>query len=686
MQNTFNDLLNRDQGFPEVEVLLATYNGELYISEFLDSLSLQNEVIIHLRVSDDGSSDRTLEIIESYQHLFESCKVFNGPRNGPSANFFSLIEKANYKFVALADQDDIWLPHHLITAVKRLSTTPDLPSLTFSAVEEFNDEKETTSLWPERFPGEDIRTIITENLARGCTFVLNSKAVNLINLHKPVNAIMHDWWILLLIYSCGCVTWSNSPEVRYRIHKDNAVGGRPSFKQRLNRFLKNLEERDWKVISQITELFAMYGWSMSSQKRHELGSFLRDANSTLLTGKCNLVFSPKKFRSNFFDEVAIRLGFLIHKRQRKGPGSLGIFIFHRLRQLISQFTFFIATIKTRVTTFFHYRVTKKFNQYTVIRGIDRISRNGIAIVALYPRTGILNSVNRLVDSLIASNYSVILVVNESYMTDEWMGALLNKPIEILRRPNIGRDFGAYKVGFLYAEKNGYLESTDHLLFANDSVLYGPKSVDFVRTMLNVDLPWHSMFVNYQFHTHAQSFFQVFDKNIFQNKKFSEFWHDYYPSELRHLAINNGEVGLSNICLRLGFSPVSYVSANSILENSEFGEFTPDEKFGIWSNHGLTFLNQDLSTLENTIFLMKRQYLENNITHHQGLLASRVLKSPLKLDIYQSGQTTIEGINVTLKSLGISEDEARAVLQVMTLKGTHSSRKGFRRLWGMYGYV
>jgi hypothetical protein len=101
---------------------------------------------------------------------------------------------------------------------------------------------------------------------------------------------------------------------------------------------------------------------------------------------------------------------------------------------------------------------------------------------------------------------------------------------------------------------------------------------------------------------------------------------------------------------------------------------------------LTFLNQNLSTLENTIFLMKRQYLENNITHHQGLLASRVLKSPLKLDIYQSGQTTIEGINVTLTSLGISEDEARAVLQVMTLKGTHSSRKGFRRLWGLYGYV
>jgi glycosyltransferase involved in cell wall biosynthesis len=165
MQNTFNDSSNKDLGFPEVEVLLATYNGELYISEFLDSLSLQNDVRIHLRVSDDGSSDRTLEIVDSYRHLFESCKVFNGPCNGPSANFFSLIEKATFEFVALADQDDIWLPHHLINAVKRLSESPEFPSLTFSAVEEFNDENETVALWPKRFPGQDIRTIICENLA-----------------------------------------------------------------------------------------------------------------------------------------------------------------------------------------------------------------------------------------------------------------------------------------------------------------------------------------------------------------------------------------------------------------------------------------------------------------------------------------------------------------------------------------
>jgi hypothetical protein len=195
-----------------------------------------------------------------------------------------------------------------------------------------------------------------------------------------------------------------------------------------------------------------------------------------------------------------------------------------------------------------------------------------------------------------------------------------------------------------------------------------------------------MFVNYQFHTHAQSFFQVFNKDIFQQKSFSKFWHDYYPSELRHQAINNGEVVLSAICLKLGFSPVSYVNAKSILENPEFRDYTPDEKFGIWSNHGATFLNTDISTLENTKILMRRQYLENNVTHHQGLLASRVLKAPLKLDIFQTGQVTLEGIENTLLELGISGHEMQEIMNAMTSKGTHASRRGFKRLWSAYGYV
>lgn len=317
MRSISSDLSSKELNLSEVEVLLATFNGELFLKEFLDSLYQQEEVRIHLRVSDGGSTDKTLEIIDSYKHLFESCEIFTGPSGGPSSNFFSLIEKATYDFVALADQDDIWLPRHLASAVTRLSDTPDLPSMTFSAVIEFAEGKKHESIWPDRFPGSDMRTILTENLARGCTFVLNSKSINLINLHKPRKAIMHDWWILLLIYSSGIVTWSQLPEVRYRIHKGNAVGGKPSFRIRLNRFFKNFTGRDWLVISQANELLSVYGWSMSSQKQHEVRSFLRGINSPVLTGRWNLVLWRHRFRSDFRDEIAVRLGFLLYNHKGK---------------------------------------------------------------------------------------------------------------------------------------------------------------------------------------------------------------------------------------------------------------------------------------------------------------------------------------------------------------------------------
>jgi glycosyltransferase involved in cell wall biosynthesis len=686
MPSISSDLSTKELDLPEVEVLLATFNGELYLSEFLDSLCQQQGVRIHLRVSDDGSTDGTINIIESYENKFASCEIYSGPQKGPSANFFSLIEQATDEFVALADQDDIWLPNHLLSSIKRLAVTPDIPSMTFSAVMEFGENQKSESIWPNRFPGEYIRTILTENLARGCTFVLNSKAINLIKFQRPQNEIMHDWWILLLIHSSGNVTWSKQPEVRYRIHQNNSIGGKPSFGIRWNRFIKNIKDRNWNVFNQAAELFEIYGWSMSGQKRHELGSFLRNLGSPLLAGRSRLVFFPQRFRSTLFDEIALRFTFIIMRRRKGQLSSMSIFFYHRIRSMISRFSFFLATLKLRSKNFMDYRITKSFYQKNLLKKVDKISSEGLAIIALYPRAAILNSVNRLIDSLIESNFSVLVVMNQSQFADDWLELLSRKQIEILIRPNIGRDFGAFKIGFIHAEKSGYLTRVNRLLFANDSVFYGTKSLSFVKSMLEVDLPWHAMFVNYQFHTHAQSFFQVFSKEIFLEKSFSRFWNNYYPSELRHRAINEGEVGLSSTCLRLGFSPHSYVSAKSILENPEFNNFTSDEKFGIWSNHGGAFLDGKLLTFENTVFLMRRQYLENNITHHQGLLASRILKAPLKLDIYKSGQTTIDGLRDTLDSLGLDENELAEVLGIMTLNGTHASRHGFQKLWGSFGYV
>jgi Rhamnan synthesis protein F len=366
-----------------------------------------------------------------------------------------------------------------------------------------------------------------------------------------------------------------------------------------------------------------------------------------------------------------------------------LFLLPRLKRIVAAFTFYLRSIPLRVSLWFSYYVTRSARQAHVIKSIFDSEENSefdVAIVALYPRKAILKSVLRLIDVLILENVHVICVVNASVVSPEWINALLERKLTIISRPNRGRDFGAYKTGYLYANKSGFLSNAQRLIFANDSVFYGPKSQEFVAQLLQERAPWQAMFVNYQYHTHGQSFFQVFDAHTFKTRSFRNFWKNYYPSELRHLAINKGEVGISTALLGIGISPTPYVTDNKILESSNFTDFEYDEKFALWSNLGIEFLNPQIATRENTIHQLRRAFLELNTTHHAGLLASRVLGAPLKLDIFQTGLTTINGIETTLIALGIEEIELQGVLSAMTLKGTHASKKGFQKLWNSYGYV
>jgi len=358
--------------------------------------------------------------------------------------------------------------------------------------------------------------------------------------------------------------------------------------------------------------------------------------------------------------------------------------YHLLVKLITKFTFFIATLKIRTNTFFHYRISKKFYQFKVVKTLEKLSTNGLAIVALYPKAETLKSVNRLIDSLVISNYSVLVVINQSHFSDKLLPLLSTKPIEILTRPNLGRDFGAYKIGFLHAEKSGYLEDIDNLLFANDSMVYGPESIGFVNSMLKVDSPWNAMFVNQELYAHAQSFFQVFQKTIFKQLSFSKFWHKYYPSELRNSVIEKGEKSLSTVCFRLGFYPTSYVSAEAILKHPEFANFTTEERFAIYIRYNLSISDGTSLTSEDLIFMLCHGYLTSNITHYQGLLVARILKAPIKIDILQSNLSTIDGVSNAFISLGVEQDELVGILKVLLLNRALNYRKGFDKLWSSYG--
>jgi glycosyltransferase involved in cell wall biosynthesis len=314
MQGILNNSSIDRADFPDVEVLLATYNGGQYLSEFLQSLSAQQGVNVHLRVSDDGSNDDTFSILKLFQHRFQSFNLYIGPKIGPTENFLSLIQKSNLNIIALADQDDVWEPDHLLKAVERLRDCNERPTLSFSAVLEFGENKGLSGSWPKRFPSQNILSIISENLARGCTMVFNAKAREVIKRYHPKNAIMHDWWILLVVASVGKIIWTENPEINYRIHERNHVGGTPRLGIRISRFTKNIKYRNWSVLLQAEELFKAYGTSMEEDQRNNLSKFVKTMNTRSFVARWKLQFACRRFRTSIFDEIAIRLLLIAFKK------------------------------------------------------------------------------------------------------------------------------------------------------------------------------------------------------------------------------------------------------------------------------------------------------------------------------------------------------------------------------------
>lgn len=216
---------------PKVAVLMGTFNGGDFLSEQLNSVSAQTGVQPSLVVSDDGSTDDTLTCVKAFADSSSvPTKIIDGPAQGFSANYMSLLaamdETAAY--VALADQDDVWLPDKLSAAVACLAQAPpDVPALYCGARIIWHWEEDVRK--PDRPVVRPVgfANALIENIASGNTIVMNNAAVRLVRqaARQTGPVFAHDWWLYLLISgSGGAVYYDHTPRILYRQHAQNALG------------------------------------------------------------------------------------------------------------------------------------------------------------------------------------------------------------------------------------------------------------------------------------------------------------------------------------------------------------------------------------------------------------------------------------------------------------------------------
>ena len=222
---------------PNVAILLSTFNGERYLHTQLDSFRRQSEPGWVLFWRDDGSSDGTVALMQDFAAEIgaERCHRVQTPGHlGVAGSFYALIAAAQPTGLPLAfsDQDDVWLPDKLARGLAALHAgrSPALYCSRQILVDEALEAIGESAPF-SRPPG--FAAALTQNIATGCTVILDPAAASLVATSTPPQGPLHDWWSYLLITGVGGrVIADAEPTMLYRQHAANLVGAPSSNRRR----------------------------------------------------------------------------------------------------------------------------------------------------------------------------------------------------------------------------------------------------------------------------------------------------------------------------------------------------------------------------------------------------------------------------------------------------------------------
>ena len=259
---------------PRVQVLLATYNGRNYLPALLDSVFGQHGADVEVLARDDGSTDGTWELLADYARR-RPLAPHAGGHLGVVSGYFWLLEHASptADYIALADQDDVWLPDKLSRAIALLGAPDDTTPAMYCSRLTLVDADLRVLGYSEGAPrGPSFENSLVQNIATGCTIVLNRAAHTELLRGLPPIAAMHDWWIYQVIAGLGRVVYDEESRILYRQHRDNVVGAAHTWLGGLSVRARRLYQRRFRPFrsAQLRELERIHGPRLPAPARAAL--------------------------------------------------------------------------------------------------------------------------------------------------------------------------------------------------------------------------------------------------------------------------------------------------------------------------------------------------------------------------------------------------------------------------------
>ena len=218
----------------KVDVLLATYNGEKYLKEQIDSILEQTHSDFRLLISDDGSTDGTRKILEEYKNKDSRIQVFFQESNlGVVKNFEFLLKKVESAYYMFSDQDDIWKAEKIEKSLNKIEN--DNCDLVYSDLEVVDEKLNVTyeSYWKLKGIYNKIKkynnfeSLYLNNFVTGCTIISKKELIDTyLPLPNSSKYVLHDYWISLILSQNGKIDYIEEPLIKYRQHKNNKVGSK----------------------------------------------------------------------------------------------------------------------------------------------------------------------------------------------------------------------------------------------------------------------------------------------------------------------------------------------------------------------------------------------------------------------------------------------------------------------------
>ncbi len=296
-----------------VQILISTYNGEKYLSQQLDSITkLSNFDEIKVLIRDDGSSDSTRDILNSYHEQF-GFEIIYGENLGLNASMHKLISERDRscEYFSFGDQDDYWLENKVALGVEMLDKEDNSSPVLYAARSFITDEKLNIKgeiMNPKR--RLSFYNAMIQNVAAGHTQIANNKLCDLIEMRFSKDIIVFDYWVYTVATAFGKVVFDSTCTTLYRQHGKNVIGYETNIFQTIKNRIKRVLTTDLasKMTVQLRAFTREYGDMIPDEYRKEATKFL--SSQTNFFKRLGYVFVTKAYRNSRLEGIIFRFMYL----------------------------------------------------------------------------------------------------------------------------------------------------------------------------------------------------------------------------------------------------------------------------------------------------------------------------------------------------------------------------------------